>query len=313
MRAARFCIQRVRYQSTATVVSNGEASVSKVVIEAPDAVDVNRNRSFNNIRIQPQLNYYKDPLQSHYVPELERTRLIPSLKAFYSRNPFHEEHINKLMSVLNRNVTLPFDRRSSSEVTWIKFNEYKEKAGGDSLKETEYLELIKILKRLDSINIELRSEELSSILQEYSRSDSGLKDSRKEKTLDDKGRAITVGRRKSSSAKVYLVKGEGKVLVNGQSIEEAFPKLQDRLKLLYPMELVGQEGQYNVFGLVRGGGSTGQIDALKLAISKALCIHNPLFKQKLSGAGCLHRDPRRVERKKPGKKGARKMPTWVKR
>lgn len=324
MRAARYTFQALRLQSTvsasgnASVAASGEKIAGKVTLEgpmesAPAPVPEARNRAFASVRVPVAVPYHKDPLQAHYVPQLEATRLVPTLRAFYARNPFHEEHMARLQALLNANATLPFDRRTSSEVTWIKFNEYREKAGGDALKETEYLDLVRVLKRLDAINVELRSEELTRTLEEYSRSGAGLKDSRKEKTLDDKGRAIAVGRRKSSSAKVYLVRGEGKVLVNGESVEEVFPKLQDRLKLLYPMELVGQEGQYNVFGLVRGGGSTGQVDALRLAISKALCVHNPLFKQKLSGAGCLHRDPRRVERKKPGKKGARKMPTWVKR
>lgn len=297
MRATRFCLQ-----TSASAAGKFENVASTA------------NRSFQS-RIQPHMHLYRDPLQYHFVPELERTRLVPAMASFYARNPHHAEHMAQLQNLLNKNATLPFDRRQSSGVSWITFREYKEKAGGDLLKESEYSELVKTLKRLDNIASELKTEEVQSTIAQYSRSNSGLKDTRSVKQLDAQGRAVAVGRRKSSSARVFVVKSQGQseILVNGVSLEEAFPKLQDRLKLLYPLELVGMEGKYNVFGLVRGGGPTGQADALKLAVSKALCIHNPLFKQKLSSAGCLHRDPRRVERKKPGKLGARKMPTWVKR
>jgi small subunit ribosomal protein S9 len=309
----------VRSQSTIAVTTastttsdGGIIEESKVEIIEPPKVDQAHNRQFRGIMFQPQMKLYNDPLVSRFVPELERRRIVPSMPTFYSRNPYHESNMSQLQDILNKNATLPFDRRSST-ASWLKFKQYKEKAGGELLKETEYLQLITILKRLDSIDVELRPDELNEILAQYSKKQTNNNAGRDLKTLDNKGRAVAIGRRKSSSAKIYVVEGSGEILVNGKSIETVFPKVQDRLKLLYPLQIVESESKFNIFGLSRGGGSTGQVEALQLALARALCIHNPLYKQRLSSAGVLHRDPRSVERKKPGKKKARKMPTWVKR
>ncbi|KAG0691347.1 hypothetical protein C6P40_001631 [Pichia californica] len=291
------------------VDTNTEA---KITIQEPEKTDSARNRQFNGHTFKPQFKLYNDPLVSRFIPELENRRIVPSIPTYYCRNPYHEMHMNKLQDLLNKNVTLPFDRKKAT-ASWLRFNQYKERAGGELLKETEYLQLVNILKRLDSIDVELRSDDLNNILSEYMRKQNANQSGRDLKTLDNKGRAIAVGRRKSSSAKIYVVEGNGQVLVNGKSLEEVFPKPQDRLKLLYPLQIIESAAKFNIFGLVRGGGSTGQIEALQLALAKSLCIHNPLYKQRLSSAGVLHRDPRSVERKKPGKKKARKMPTWVKR
>lgn len=309
----------LRAQSTGAAASaepvpEGAAETvdSKVTIQEPEKVDVARNRQFNGTMFQPQNRLYNDPLVSRFIPELEARRLVPAIPTFYSRNPYHEMHMSKVQDLLNKNATLPFDRRTSTG-SWLRFNQYKERAGGELLKETEYLQLVNVLKRLDAIDVELRSDELNSVLAEYMRKQNVNQAASDLKTLDDKGRAVAVGRRKASSAKIYVVEGDGQVMVNGKSLEIVFPKEQDRMKLLYPLQIVESESKFNIFGLVRGGGSTGQIEALQLALAKSLCIHNPLYKQRLSAAGVLHRDPRSVERKKPGKKKARKMPTWVKR
>lgn len=317
--ASRACLRvrgplaaAVRLNSTAAEAAAATAATTQVQVIQPEEIDAGRNRAFANLMFAPQGKLYNDPLVARFIPELERRRIVPSVPSFYARNPYHEIHMSKLQEVLNKNITLPFDRKNSSSA-WIKFKQYKEKAGGELLKETEYLQLLNILKRLDSIDIELRSDELNEILAPYQRSQNNINTSKEVQTLDDKGRAIAIGRRKSSSAKLYLVQGTGEVLVNGKPLEQVFPKQQDRLKLLYPLQIVDAESQFNIFALSRGGGSTGQIDSLQLALARALCIHNPLYKQRLSSAGVLHRDPRTVERKKPGKKKARKMPTWVKR
>lgn len=252
------------------------------------------------------------PGNGTFLPQLERTRIVPSMKTFYARNPFHEENMALLQQVLNKHATLPFDRKRAS-TSWLRFKQYREKAGGDLLKETEFRQLITLLKRLDAIDVELRSNELNEILAKYSTNSSANSKTRELATLDANGRAIAIGRRKSSSAKVYLVRGNGETLVNGKPLDAVFDKLADREKILLPLQVTNSEGQYNIFALARGGGSTGQAGSIQLAIARALLIHNPLLKQRLSQHNLLHRDPRSVERKKPGKVKARKMPTWVKR
>ena len=149
--------------------------------------------------------------------------------------------------------------------------------------------------------------------------------------IDADGRAYGVGRRKSSSAKVYLVQGEGEVLVNGKSINSAFGRIHDRESALWALKATSRIDKYNVWALVSGGGSTGQAEAITLGAAKALMVFEPALKPALRRglsstdllieeanglpllAGCVTRDPRRVERKKPGHVKARKMPAWVKR
>lgn len=254
----------------------------------------------------------EEELKDVYVPVLERKRLIPTTHSFYARNAVHEDRVSRLNALVNKYMGLPFDKKNTSNL-WLPFVSYQAIGGGNKLKTTDYERLVTLCRRLDSIDPQLKNKEIEEELQQYRKTviDNNTREHRK--TLDDKGRAVAIGRRKSASAKVYVVKGTGEILVNDKSIEEVFPRLTDRQQILYPLQVVDGEGKYNVFALTRSGGQTGQVDAVKLGIARALCIHNPLFKDRLFEAGCLTRDHRVVERKKPGKLKARKSPTWVKR
>lgn len=100
-------------------------------------------------------------------------------------------------------------------------------------------------------------------------------------TIDSDGRAYGVGRRKSSSARVYLVQGEGEVLVNGKSINSAFGRIHDRESALWALKATGRADKYNVWALVSGGGSTGQAEAITLGLARALMVHEPMLKPAL--------------------------------
>ncbi len=270
-------------------------------------------RQPNRIAVYEQFSeYYKTDKDARHIPELERMRLVPTVPTFYARNPAHEENISKLTDILNKYMTLPFDKKNTDN-SWMTFENYKDIGGGNKLKVTQYQKLITMLRRLDSIAPELRNDEVNNALNTYRKTKNESAGKEKTRQLDEKGRGVAVGRRKASSAKVYVAEGEGQVLVNGKPLEEVFPIYEDRLRVLLPLQVVDAESKYNVFALARGGGKTGQIDSIKLGLSKALCIHNPLYKKRLFAAGCLTRDHRVVERKKPGRRKARKMPTWVKR
>ncbi|GMM31989.1 mitochondrial 37S ribosomal protein [Martiniozyma asiatica (nom. inval.)] len=269
-------------------------------------------RQQSTVQLPALSKLYPSTDETHYIPQLERKRLHPTTLAFYARNPQHYHHMEKLSKMLNKNMTLPYSKEHCSR-DWFAFSQYSSMAGGKSLKPSEYFEFKKILTRLDSIDSQLKSNELNALLDNYCGRGFGWKQEEKKPQLDHLGRAFAVGKRKGSMARVYVSEGSGKVLVNGKDIEDAFTRMSDRVKLLQPLELTNGEVKYNIFAIINGGGITGQVDALKLAISKALLIHNPLFKTVLGKNGCLSRDPRVVERKKPGRVKARKMPTWVKR
>ena len=125
--------------------------------------------------------------------------------------------------------------------------------------------------------------------------------------------AQTVGRRKTSVVRVRLVDGGGKVFVNGKKLEEYFPTMATRLRVLEPLRLVGADARYDVHATAEGGGTTGQTDALRLGIARALIVTEPELRPQLKKAGFLTRDPRAVERKKYGLRKARRAPQYTKR
>jgi small subunit ribosomal protein S9 len=123
-----------------------------------------------------------------------------------------------------------------------------------------------------------------------------------------------LGRRKSSTARVRLQSGKGVVTVNGKSAEEYFAGSQTLLnELMKPFDALQQENKYDISVVVTGGGHAGQVDAIRLGVSKALVLLNGDFKGTLKRADLLSRDPREKERKKFGLKGARKQRQFTKR
>ena len=124
---------------------------------------------------------------------------------------------------------------------------------------------------------------------------------------------IYVGRRKTSVARVILRSGNGKITVNGKEFEHAFPEQLSREDILNPFKTTETLGQFDVFVHVNGGGTTGQAQAVRLGISRALITLNPEFRPALKAEGFLTRDPRMVERKKYGQPIARKRFQFSKR
>ena len=123
----------------------------------------------------------------------------------------------------------------------------------------------------------------------------------------------TIGRRKSSVARVIISNGKGQYTINKRNIENYFGR--DVLKMVtkQPFELLGIEGKYNVDVNVKGGGLSGQAGAIRLGISRGIEKVNPDYRAILKENGYLTRDSREVERKKPGQPGARKKFQFSKR
>lgn len=123
-----------------------------------------------------------------------------------------------------------------------------------------------------------------------------------------------IGRRKKSTARVRVVSGSGQFIVNGKSLEEYFTRIGDVNAIVEPLMSSGEnKSQYDVSVLVKGGGVTGQRDAVQLGMARALIKLNPDLRPAMRKAGLLTRDQRIKERKKPGLKRARKAPTYTKR
>ena len=121
------------------------------------------------------------------------------------------------------------------------------------------------------------------------------------------------GRRKSSTARVYLSKGDGKITINQRSIEEFFGRETARMIVRQPLELTQSTDKFDVNVTVAGGGTTGQAGAIRLGISRALIEYDETLKSELRKAGFVTRDAREVERKKVGLVKARRAKQFSKR
>ena len=121
------------------------------------------------------------------------------------------------------------------------------------------------------------------------------------------------GRRKTAVARASLAEGDGKITVNRRAAEDYFPLESLRAFLAQPLKVAGVDGKYDVVAYVKGGGLSGQAGAVRHALSRALCNADANLRAALKAAGCLTRDPRMKERKKPGQPCARRRFQFSKR
>ncbi len=122
-----------------------------------------------------------------------------------------------------------------------------------------------------------------------------------------------VGRRKEAVTRVFLTKGDGNITINGKDYKTYFPLIYLQNQVEMPLKSIESSDKFDVVVNATGGGVKGQAEAVKLGIARALLQVNAEYRPALKGAGLLTRDPRTVERKKPGKKKARKSFQFSKR
>ncbi|MBD63417.1 MAG: 30S ribosomal protein S9 [Gammaproteobacteria bacterium] len=121
------------------------------------------------------------------------------------------------------------------------------------------------------------------------------------------------GRRKTSSARIYLSKGKGKIIVNDRELSKYFGRQVAQMLVMQPLKLTELDTKVDIRAMVKGGGSFGQAGAIRHGISRALTEYDQSLRPQLKSAGLLTRDDRKVERKKPGLKKARKSSQFSKR
>ena len=158
-------------------------------------------------------------------------------------------------------------------------------------------------------------------MKDKEKKDSPVKKAGKPKKTEEKtekpksqGKYIySVGRRKEARAQVRMYSGKGKITVNNKELNNYFPTSDLQQKVFHPLELVGEKDKCDITVMVRGGGKTGQVEAIRHGIARALQIKNEDYRAVLKKEELLKRDPRMKERKKYGLKGARRAPQWQKR
>src|SRR5690606_40723103 len=135
----------------------------------------------------------------------------------------------------------------------------------------------------------------------------------RERKVDKFGRAYATGKRKNAIARVWVKPGKGQITVNGKTSDAYFARPVLRMMINQPFKVTEREGEFDVFVTVTGSGLSGQAGAVRHGISKALADYEPALRPALKHAGFMTRDPRAVERKKYGKKKARRSFQFSKR
>ena len=137
--------------------------------------------------------------------------------------------------------------------------------------------------------------------------------SNEKSNIDNKGRSYATGKRKNSIARVWLTKGDGKISINGKSIDKYFSRPVLKMIVNQPLEVIQSLGSFDITATVKGGGLSGQAGALRHGISKALSLYDIGFRPALKKIGFITRDSRVVERKKSGLAKARRSYQFSKR
>ncbi|OJA18619.1 hypothetical protein AZE42_01756 [Rhizopogon vesiculosus] len=308
------------------------------------------------------------------LPQRQREKPRPASPSFYTARPDFYDQLTSLESALrhakNALTTchlLPLPQFARTALpprvnAWVDKRELGLKLRSN-LTTSRYRRVVLVLNELETYRaiaekagiVELQ-EGIRSITELFERADAATMLARgksKPVKFDEYGRSYTLGKRKTSSARVWIVPAQrppadpsttalstqatetdsaldallnphsssksnehvsvAQILVNNTPLSTYFPIPADRTRVIHPLKLTGLLGAYNIFAIVRGGGTSGQSGAVAHGIAKGIAAHEPAVATILRKGKLLRRDPRMVERKKPGLAKARKRYTWVKR
>lgn len=205
-------------------------------------------------------------------------RIVPASPSYFSGSPRFIDHVLKLESLQAKYASLPTVAAGDApRMAWFKLAQFRDYVG-EPVPMKKYKSLVKILQRLNRIQPEMVPREVKRTLESFLRPGNPYAVQHVPRAVDENGRARAKGKRKESTAVVQLVEGEGEVLVNGKTLVEAFQRVHDRESALWALRSTQRLDKYNVWITVRGGGVTGQAEAITLAIGRALLMHEPALK-----------------------------------
>lgn len=208
-------------------------------------------------------------------------RLVPASPSYFTGSPHFIDNLLSLQTLLRKHETLPVVQPGQApRVAWRTLVEYRNMVG-ESVRASKYQKIVRVLQRLNQIHPTLMPSDVKHALEHYKRDINPSLNKAKPIVIDNFGRALGVGRRKASVARAWVVEGTGEVLVNGKTLSEAFGRVHDRESAIWALKATERIDKYNVWALVQGGGTTGQAEALTLAVAKALLAHDPLLKPAL--------------------------------
>ncbi|MCJ1320180.1 37S ribosomal protein S9, mitochondrial [Xylographa vitiligo] len=214
-------------------------------------------------------------------PSRNLLRIVPASPSYFTGKPHFTDSLLALQALLRLHETLPtVPAAHAPRVAWRTLPQYRVMAS-EPVPAAKYHKIVAVLQRLNRIHPALTPPAVRDALAAYRREVDPFAVARRPQRVDAEGRAFGNGRRKASTANVYLVEGEGEVRVNGRSLNAAFPRVHDRESAVWALKATGRVDRYNVWAVVRGGGLTGQAESITLAVAKALLVHEPALKPAL--------------------------------
>jgi small subunit ribosomal protein S9 len=214
------------------------------------------------------------------VSLLNRIRVIPDSPAYFSGRPNFTDRALHIEQLYYKYKSLP-RMDNPTPILWEGFEDLKAALGGEPIKFARYQKLVRQLTSLHAIEPALQPSTVAAALASFRRAHQPHAAVPRARAPDAAGRALGLGKRKASTANVYLVPGDGHVLVNGRGLADVFARLHDRESALWALRAARRVHAYNVFALVSGGGVTGQAEAMTLAVARALLVHEPALKERL--------------------------------
>ena len=208
-------------------------------------------------------------------------RIVPVSPAYFSGSPKFTDNVLYLERMVAKYANLPTVRPvDAPRMAWFKWEQLCNHIN-EWMPAKKYKILIKLLQRLNQIDRNLVPEEVHNTLNSFLRPGNPYAFKPAPRVVDEMGWARATGKRKEATAIVSLVEGEGEVLINGRTLADMFPRIHHRESAAWPLRCTQRLDKYNVWATVKGGGVTGQAEALTLALARALLIHEPGLKPTL--------------------------------
>jgi small subunit ribosomal protein S9 len=239
----------------------------------------------NKFEAAPPINFQRDRQSEEEEAPIFYARIVPESPSYFTAQPSFTDDLLALQKLLSRYSHLPTVKPTDApRVAWRSLVEYRNIVG-ETVMASKYHKIVEILRRLNLIHQSLVPTEVSAALNEYKRDLNPFQNVAKVAPVDKFGRTLGVGRRKASTARAWVVEGTGEVLINGKSLADTFGRIHDRESAIWALKATQRIDKYNVWALVSGGGTTGQAEALTLAVGKALMGHEPALKPALRRGG----------------------------
>lgn len=212
---------------------------------------------------------------------MQRVRVVPASPSYFTARPQYTDDLLHLTELLRLHQHLPLcPPGEAPQIAWKTYDQYIA-AVNEPVKKTQYGRLLGLVKRLNYIHPPLVPQAVAGALLKFRRTLQPFMNKPKPLVVDEWGRARAVGRRKSSHAQCFVVEGEGEVLINGRSLTEYFGRVHDRESVVWALKATQRMDKYNVWVVVKGGGTTGQAEAIMLGVARALLVHEPALKPAL--------------------------------